>query len=53
MKAPDVNKHFIISCIKSGIRIVSCIAALIFKTFGVFVIGLLIAEVLGIVEELL
>lgn len=53
MKAPDVNKHFVISCIKSIVRICACILALVFKTLAVFAIGILVAELLGIVEELL
>ena len=44
------NWHFSISFAKSLVRMGACIG-LLFST-GVFVIGMIIAEVLGIVEEL-
>ena len=53
MKAPDVNKHFIISCMKSTIRIVSCVCALASDSLDIIAFGFLFAELLGIVEELM
>ena len=53
MKTPDVNKHFIISCIKSGLRITSCILAIQHNEWRVIASGFVIAELLGVVEELL
>lgn len=41
--------HFLISVAKSAIRIISCIIAL--KSIIVLPIGFLIAEILGILEE--
>ena len=48
---PDARKHQIISFVKSGIRIVSCIAGLC-GYFGIGFFGLLLAEIVGIYEEL-
>ena len=49
----DVSKkHFYISLVKSAIRIVGCVAALATGSWGWLATGLLVAEVLGIVEEL-
>lgn len=50
-KLPDPKLHQIISFVKSGIRIVSCIAGLC-GYFGIGFFGLLIAEIVGIYEEL-
>jgi hypothetical protein len=50
-KYPDAKKHQIISFIKSGIRIVATIIGVAgFYELGFF--GLLVAEVVGIYEEL-
>lgn len=50
-KIPDPKKHQIISFIKSGIRIVSCFFGIVgLYELGFF--GLLIAEIVGIYEEL-
>jgi len=50
-KIPDPKLHQTISFIKSGIRIFACIAGFSsFYAIGFF--GLLIAEVVGIYEEL-
>ncbi len=43
--------HSTISFIKSGIRILSGILALFFG-INILIIGLIVAEILGIVEEL-
>jgi len=53
VKAPDVNKHFIISIVKSAIRISSCIVAIQFNTWQILAIGFVVAEILGVVEEIL
>ena len=50
-KVPDPKLHQIISFVKSGIRIVSCIAGLC-GYFGIGFFGLLLAEIVGIYEEL-
>ena len=50
-KLPDPKLHQIISFIKSGIRIVSCIAGLC-GYFGIGFFGLLIAEIVGVYEEM-
>ena len=48
---PDAKKHQVISFIKSGIRVLSCFVGLIgFYELGFF--GLLVAEIVGIYEEL-
>ena len=44
------DSHFRISMIKSGLRIGACIWG--FWMIGVLIIGFLLAEILGIVEEL-
>ena len=50
-KVPDPKLHQTISFIKSGIRIIACIAG--FSSFyGIGFFGLLIAELVGIYEEL-
>jgi hypothetical protein len=49
-KESKTNWHFSISFAKSLIRIGACIG-LLYST-GVFIIGMVIAEILGIVEEL-
>lgn len=53
MKAPDVNKHFIISIVKSSIRILACVIAVICNNWKIIALGLIIAEGLGVLEELL
>ena len=48
---PDPKKHKTVSFIKSGIRIVSCFFGSIgYLEYGFF--GLAVAEVVGIIEEL-
>jgi putative intracellular protease/amidase len=46
------KKHFYISLVKSAIRIAGCVAALATGSWGWLAAGLLIAEILGIAEEL-
>ena len=48
---PDAKKHKIISLIKSGIRIVACVA-LAYYEIQLAAILLALAELLGIAEEL-
>ena len=48
---PDQKLHQIVSFIKSGIRIAACFAG-IFGFIGWGFAGLLFAEVVGIIEEL-
>tara|TARA_R110000796_G_C14277563_1_gene402148 strand:+ start:268 stop:447 length:180 start_codon:yes stop_codon:yes gene_type:complete len=50
-KLPDPRNHQLISFIKSGMRIISCIFG-IFGLFGWAFFGLILAEVVGIFEEL-
>ena len=44
--------HLIISAVKSSIRIVSCVCSLAKHSLSILAGGLLVAELLGIVEEL-
>lgn len=44
--------HFIVSFLKSAIRIVGCVMVIITKDIRVLAGALLLAEVLGIIEEL-
>ena len=44
-----MNKHFIVSLIKSVIRIAACYAG--FYRIDYFLVGFAFAELLGIVEE--
>jgi|TARA_R110000851_G_scaffold82014_5_gene179958 hypothetical protein len=50
-KLPDPRHHQLISFIKSGIRIISCIFGM-FGLFGWAFFGLILAEIVGIFEEL-
>ena len=48
----DVSKkHFYLSMAKSGIRIGGCIALLGWQDIGWFALSFLIAEIIGIAEE--
>lgn len=49
----DVSKkHFYISLVKSATRIVGCSVALVTGSWAWMAVGLLVAEFLGILEEL-
>ena len=48
---PDAKKHQVISFIKSGIRIAACLAG-IWGFYEIGFLGLLMAEIVGIKEEL-
>ena len=50
-KQPDAKKHLELSMAKSSIRILACGAGL-FGMYDVAFIGLLLAEIVGIKEEL-
>jgi len=50
-KIPDPKQHQIISFIKSGIRILACLAG-IWGFYEIGFLGLLVAEIVGIKEEL-
>ena len=53
MEPKDVSKkHFYISMFKSAFRIGGCLALLGWQSIVWFAIGFLVAEVLGILEEL-
>lgn len=43
--------HFYISIIKSLIRMISCVAAVLFKNILILPVGLFLAELLGMLEE--
>tara|TARA_B100001113_G_C20879871_1_gene522160 strand:- start:421 stop:699 length:279 start_codon:yes stop_codon:yes gene_type:complete len=51
MNYPDAKLHQVISFIKSGIRILACIAG-VFGLIGWAFAGLAVAEIVGIIEEL-
>jgi len=46
------QKHFYISLVKSGVRILGCVVALFTGSFIWLASGFLLAEILGIAEEL-
>jgi hypothetical protein len=50
-KQPDAKKHLELSMVKSSIRILACGAGM-FGMYDVAFIGLLLAEIVGIKEEL-
>ena len=50
-KLPDPRRHQLISFVKSGIRIISCIFGM-FGLFGWAFFGLILSEIVGIFEEL-
>lgn len=52
MNQPDPRMHQLISFAKSGIRIAGCICALYTGTIVGLAIAFLVAEVVGIYEEL-
>jgi hypothetical protein len=50
-KIPDPKKHQIISFIKSGIRVAACVIG-VWGWYEIGFIGLLLAEVVGVYEEM-
>lgn len=45
--------HFIVSVTKSGIRIFGCVVCLFTKSLTPLAVGFLLAEFLGVLEEVL
>lgn len=45
------DHHKFVSAVKSGLRIVTCMTAIMFNSVFVLALGLAFAEVLGIYEE--
>jgi len=52
MEQPDPRKHQLISFAKSGIRIGGCLVAAILGSVVVLAVSLLVAEIVGVWEEL-
>lgn len=52
MEHPDAKKHQLVSFAKSGIRIGGCIMTMITGSAGGLAFALLLAELVGIYEEL-
>lgn len=50
--AMNSKGHLIISAIKSSVRIISCVFSLVKRSLIILAGGFLLAELLGIVEEL-
>lgn len=46
------NKHFVISLAKSAVRLLGCVLCIMFDSVPVLAGSLMVAEVLGIVEEI-
>ena len=46
------DRHFIISLVKSSIRLLGCVLCIAFQNISVLAVSFLIAELLGIYEEL-
>ena len=46
------DKHFIVSVIKSATRMLGCFLGIAFQSITVFAFLFLVAEILGIYEEL-
>ena len=51
MKAPSVKMHFYFSLVKSIVRIVSCALGVILNDYTLALLGLAVAELIGIFEE--
>ena len=52
MKHPDAKKHRDLSFVKSGLRIVGCLAALFGAGLVSFAVAFLLAEIVGVYEEM-
>jgi hypothetical protein len=46
------KQHFQLSMLKSAFRIAGCVGFMAGMSFAVFVLAFLVAEVIGIIEEL-
>ena len=54
MLAKDPGKmHYYISLVKSGIRIAGCVGAVVLQSITLLAVSFLLAEVLGILEEVI
>ena len=54
MIAKDPGKmHYYISLVKSGVRIAGCVVAILFQSITILAISFLVAEILGILEEVI
>jgi hypothetical protein len=52
MNQPDPRKHQLISFVKSGIRMGGCVAAILTTSVVSLALALLVAEIVGVYEEL-
>lgn len=52
MNHPDPKKHQLISFVKSAIRIGGCVGALVASSLPCLAAALLLAELVGVYEEL-
>ena len=46
------DSHFVISMVKSAVRLIGCALAIAFQSVSVLAVSFLVAELLGIYEEL-
>jgi len=46
------RRHFVVSLLKSGVRILACVMGIVLQSITVMAILFLVAEVLGIIEEI-
>jgi hypothetical protein len=46
------DSHFVVSMIKSSVRLVGCFLSIAFQSVTVLAVSFLVAEILGIYEEL-
>ena len=54
MIAKDPGKmHYYISLVKSGVRIAGCIGAVVLQSITLLAVSFLLAEILGILEEVI
>ena len=51
MKAPSIKMHFYFSLVKSTVRIAACGLGGFFKDYTLALLGLAVAELIGIFEE--
>ena len=51
MTQPNALKHILISMVKSAVRVLGCAWALAVGVWEIAIIALLLAEVIGILEE--
>lgn len=46
------RRHFVVSILKSGVRILGCVLGVTLQSISIMAIFFLVAEVLGIIEEI-